>query len=264
MCEAKVSCIHVVKPSPIDVIKEQFLSGSNGYKEALRKAKMVSENALGHILDVIAREIGVDEVEVDLKIVSGVLSKSIMTYAESIKADIVIIGTDSGSRFSRTSHTNLALNMIKLEKANVLLVPSDFKMERIDQIGGFINFEMDDINFIDRLIRLANSTEGDVKLINVVQKDQSLEKAEKLLHRFKRILAAEVKERKISFAIESDSLPNVVNGLKLKHNIDLMIIRAYKRHWDIYNSSSSFADTVIKNIRCPLLVLKNNRIVIKE
>jgi len=263
LCNAKVSCIHVVSPSPIDIIKEQFISGTKGYNEALRKAKMQSEGLLSHIIDIIASELGIGEIDVDLKIVSGQLSKSIMSEAESSKADIVIIGSDAGSRFSRTPHTNLAINMIKLEKANVLLVPKGFRMERIEQIGAFINFEMDDLRFIHRLIKLAKSTEEEVKLIYVTQKGELTEQVHQLKHNFQRILKSELSENKISVNLETDNLPNVVNGLKTKHNIDLMVIRAYKRHWDIYNSSTSFADSVIKNIKCPLLVLKQDRINIK-
>ena len=259
MYDAKVSCIHVVKDSPIDVIKKTLNRGSARYNHALKEAKEESQNLLSHIIDIIAKELGVGEVDIDLKIVTGTLSKSIMTHAEKIDADMVIIGTESGSRFSRTPHTNLALNMIELEKANVLLIPSGFKMERIEQIGAFVNFDVEEVDFIHKMIKHAKKTENGVKFIHVIESRGSLEKAKELQRSFERLFAKEIRHDGVQFELEMGELPDVVNKLKSKHGIDLMVIRAYKRHWDMYTSSSSFADKVIKNIKSPLMVWKTTR-----
>ena len=259
MYDAKVSCIHVVKPSPLDIIKETFHIGSAKYGEALIQAKKESQNLLGHIIDVIAKELGVGEVNVDLKIVNGTLSKCIMDHAEKIKADVVIIGTEPGSRFSRTAHTNLAINMIASEKANVLLIPSEFHMERIEQLGAFVNFEVEEVDFIHKMINHAKKTEKGVKLIHVIEPGESIEKAKELLQSFERLFAKEMRQDGIKFELELGSLQQVVNDLKAKHGIDLMVIRAYKRHWDMYTSSTSFSDKVIKNMKSPLMIWKNTR-----
>lgn len=259
MYDAKVSCIHVVKDSPIDVIKETLHIGSAKYGDAIKEAKQESQNLLSHIIDVIAKELGVGEVDVDLRIVSGPLSQSIMNHAEKIDADVVIIGTESGSRFSRTAHTNLALNMIELEKANVLLIPSGYRLERIEQFGGFINFEIEEVDFIHKMINHAKKTDNGVKFIHVVEPRGNLERAKGLLKSFEQLFAEEMAEYGVKFIIETGELSDVVNGLEEKHGIDLMIIRAYKRHWDMYTSSSTFADTVIQSIKSPLMVWKTTR-----
>lgn len=257
MYDAKVSCIHVIKPSPLDVIKETFLFGSDQYGEAFKNAKKESENLLSHIIDVIGRELGIGEVDVDLKIVSGNLSKSIITHAEEIEADLVIIGTETGSRFSKTPHTNLALNIIKLQKMNVLLIPDNFRLERLDQIGAFINFEVGDIHFIDRLCKFSKRTENGPKLIHIVENKADLVKANELLLSFKRLLEEEIKKFNIKFIVEVGDVASVVNALKEKHGIDLVMIRAYHRHWEAY-TAVEFSNTIIKNIKSPLMVLKSN------
>ena len=259
MYNAKVSCIHVVNPSPIDIIKETFQIGSAKYGSALKVAKEESQSILSHIIDVIAAELGVGEVDVDLKIVTGNLSLSIMSHAEDIEADMVIIGTEVGSRFAKTPHTNLALNMIKLEKANVLLVPSGFKLERIEQLGAFVNFEVEEIDFIQKMIKHARNTENGVKLIHVVDKDNNMDKATELKKSFERLLYKEKNLNLVEFIIEKGSVKNMVNTLKTIHNIDLMVIRAYNRHWGMYSSSSEFSDEVIRNIKSPLMVWKTTR-----
>ncbi|MFT4536653.1 MAG: nucleotide-binding universal stress UspA family protein [Saprospiraceae bacterium] len=259
MYDAKVSCIHVVKPSPLDIIKETFHIGSAKYGEALIHAKEESQNLLGHIIDVIAKELGVGEVNVDLKIVNGALSKCIMDHAEKIKADVVIIGTEPGSRFSRTAHTNLAINMIASEKANVLLIPSEFKMERIEQLGAFVNFEVEEVDFIHKMINHAKKTENGIKLIHVIEHGESVEKAKVMQESFERLFAKEIRQDGVKFELELGALHQVVNDLKAKHGIDLMVIRAYKRHWDMYTSSTSFSDKVIRNIKSPLMIWKNTR-----
>ena len=259
MYDAKVSCIHVVKPSPIDIIKETLHIGSAKYGEALKQAKEESQNLLGHIIDVIAKELGVGEVDVDLKIVNGKLSQCIMDHAEKIVADIVIIGTEPGSRFSKTAHTNLAIDMIESEKANVLLIPSGFKMERIEQLGAFVNFEVEEVDFIHKMIKHAKKTENGVKLIHVIEPGESIEKAKELLRSFERLFAKEMRQDDVKFLLELGTLPQVVNELKTNYGIDLMVIRAYKRHWDMYTSSSSFSDKVIKNIKSPLMIWKTTR-----
>lgn len=269
MFDAKVSCIHVIKPSPIDIIRETFQTGSEGYNKALKEAREESQNLLGHIIDVIGQELGVGELEVDLKIVSGPLHKSILNYAELIKADLVVIGTVPGSRFLQDQHTSLALKMIEMGKTNVLLIPTGFKLERIEQIGAFVNFEVDDIQFIYRLINLASKTEYGVKCINVAANDKEAEKIDHLLNSFERLFSEAIKSEKISFDVEKGELPVVINSIKDRYNIDLMVIRAHRRHWDIYSSYTSFSDKVIKNIKSPLLVWRNvdeivNKIVIKE
>jgi len=268
MFDAKVNCIHVVKPSPIDIVKETFQIGSAKYGEALKNAKEESQNLLGHIIDVIAQDLGIGEVDVDLKIVSGPLQKSIVNYAESIDADLVVIGTEPGSKFLKTPHTNLALNLIDKSKTNVLMIPSDFRMERIDQLGAFINFEVDEIQFIYKLMHLAKRTENSVKCIKVVENKAEAIKAEHLLRSFERLFSGEMGSHHVSFEIVIDPLPIVVNTVKEVHNIDMMVIQAHKRHWDLYASSTSFSDRVIKNIKCPLLVWKRaddvKKIVIKE
>ena len=259
MYDAEVSCIHVVKPSPIDIIKETLQIGSAKYGDALKNAIEESQEILTHIIDVIGRELGVGEVDINLKIVSGNLSNCIMDHAEQINADMVIIGTESGSRFSRTPHTNLALNMIKLEKANVLLVPSGFRMERIEAYGAFINFESEEIDFINKLIKHARNTDKGVKLIHVLEGGKGLDKAKEYLRSFERLFAQEKAKGEIEFIIETGNVKEVVNSLNQKHGIDLMVIRAYRRHWGLYTSSSEFSDEVIRNIKTPLMVWKTSR-----
>jgi len=265
MYDAKVSCIHVVKPSPIDIIKETFKIGSAKYGDAIKEAKEESENLLGHIIDVIAQELGVGEVDVDLNIVSGNTSNSIMSYADEIDADLVIIGTEPGSRFSRTPHTNLALNMIELQKSNVLLIPSGFRMEQIDQIGAFINFDIQEIDFIKKLIKHSKKTDNGLKLIHVIEEKDNIERAKQQLKIFKGLFSKEVDADKVEFILELGSLPQIVNGLKEKHNIDLMTINAYKRHWDMYSSANAFPEKVIKNIKSPLMIWNDpkNKVSIK-
>lgn len=268
MFDATVSCIHVVKPSPIDIIKETLQIGSAKYGEALKSAKEESQSLLGHIIDIIAQDLGVGEVEVDLKIVSGPLHKSIINYAESIDADLVIIGTEPGSKFLQTPSTNLALDLIDKGKTNVLMIPSDFRMERIEQIGAFINFEVDEIQFIYKLMHLAKKTENSVKCIKVVDSKSEAIKAEHLLRSFERLFSGEIGAHQVRFEVVIGPLPTIVNNVKRDHNIDMMVIQAHRRHWDLYSSFSSFSDRVIKNIKCPLLVWKRNedvkKIVIKE
>lgn len=266
MYDAKVSCIHLVKPSQIDLLKESFLLGKAKYGEVLKKAKTESEGLLNHLIEVIGMELGIRELEVDLKIVSGNLSKSIMNYADEIDADLVVISTLVGSKFSRTTHTNLALNMIKLEKANVLLVPSDFRLERIERIGAFINFEGEDIGFIQHLLNMSKRTELGIKLIHVVGNPKDLEKAKELKRSFEKTMIEEIKEKKISFHLEMGPIRQVVSKLDSTYKIDLMTIRAYKRHWNNLKPSSAFTDTIIEGIKTPLLVWKSNqneKIVIK-
>ncbi len=258
MYDAKVSCIHVMQSSPIDIIKENFLIDSDQYKKAVQNAKMESESLLSHIIDVIASEIGVGEVDVDLKIVSGVLSKSILNHADHLDADLVIIGTEPATRLSRTPHTNLALNMIKLEERNVLLIPAGFKMERIEQIGAFITFGIEDLEFVQQLIKFSKRTEQNLKLIHVLKDGQSLDTAKYNKSQFEKILAKEIKDKEVEITLEIGKVEEIVNSLKQKHNIDLMVMRAYQKHWSIYSSPSTFADKVIKNIKTPLLVRKPN------
>ena len=268
MFDANVSCIHVVKPSPIDIIKETFQIGSAKYGEALKNAKEESQNLLGHIIDVIAQDLGIGEVEVDLKIVSGQLNDSILEYAAKTKSDLVVIGTESGSRFLQTPHTNLALNLIDIGNTNVLMIPSDFRMERIEQIGAFINFEVDEIPFIYKLVQLAKKTENGVKCIKVVENRSEAILAENLLKSFERLFSGEVGSHQVKFEVVIGALPLIVNSVKEVHNIDLMVIKAHKRHWDMFSSSASFSDRIIKNIKCPLLVWKSTdevkKIIIKE
>jgi len=254
--DAKVSCIHVVNPSPIDVIKETFHIGSAKYGEALRQAIEESENLLYHIVDIIARELGVGEVDIDLKIVTGTLSDSIMNRAVELDADLVVIGTESGSKFSRTPHTNLALNMIKHEKANVLLVPSGFKLERIEQIGAFIDYNENDIDFIKSMIKHAKKTENAAKLIHVIESEKNVEKAKHWQKEFETLFSNDIQQNNVAFYLEIGKVDTIVNSLKNKFGIDMMVIRAYHRHWSIFSSSSSFSEKVITNIKSPLMVCK--------
>ena len=255
--DATVSCIHVVKNSPLDFVKKSFNVGSKNYVDGLKLAKEKSETLLENIIDEITKELGVGEVEIDLNIVDGSLTKSIMDYAAKIDADLVVIGTDLGSRFSRTEHTNLALNMIISEKANVLLIPSDFKMERIEQYGAFINFEIEEISFINQMIKHAKHTQNCLKLIHVIKPKDNIVSKKQLKQSFEKLFSSEISKNLIQFEFASGKLPDIVNKLKTEHNIDLMFIRAYKSHWDIHSSSSSFSRNAIKNIKNPLLVLKN-------
>lgn len=268
MFDASVSCIHVVKPSPIDVVKETLQIGSAKYGEALKKAKEESQNLLGHIIDIIAQDLGVGEVEVDLKIVSGPPLDSILTYAEIIEADLIVVGTESKSRFLQTPHLHLALELINRGNHNVLMIPSDFRMERIEQIGAFINFEVDEIQFIYKLMQLAKKTENSIKCIKVVESTSEAINAESLLKSFERLFSREIGSHQVSFEVIIGAIPSVVNSLKEANNIDLMVIKAHKRHWDMFSASASFSDRIIKNIKCPLLVWKSDeevkKIVIKE
>lgn len=264
MFGAKVSCIHVIKPSPIDLIRETFQIGSDKYGTALKAAKEESQNLLGHIIDVISQELGIGEIDVDLKIVNGSLTKSITEYADTIHADLVVIGTEPGAKFIQSQHTNLALSLIDTGRTNVLLIPSGFKMERIEQIGAFINFDVNDIQFIYKLINLADKTEHGLKCINVAADKHEAEKMNKLLHSFERLFADAVRSKKIIFEVAIGELPSVVNSLKENYNLDLMVIRVDNRHWDLYAAFSSFSDRVIKNIRSPLLVWKKEDVVEKK
>jgi nucleotide-binding universal stress UspA family protein len=54
-------------------------------------------------------------------------------------------------------------------------------------------------------------------------------------------------------------IQTVVNSVKEKHNIDMMVIKAHRRHWELYSSTPSFSDQVIKNIKSPLLVWKSSK-----
>lgn len=265
MFDAKVSCIHVIKPSPIDLIKETFKSGSIKYTQAIKNAKTESKQLLSRTIEMITTELGIGEVDIDLKIVSGNLSKSIISYSEEIGADLLIISTEPGTRFSKTPHTNLALNLIASQKNNVLLIPSGFRMERIDQIGAFVNYLGDDVEFINKLIKLSRKTEKGVKLIHAIQDSKKIEKAKYLQDHFEKLFSDELKEDKVTFHCEIGDLRHIVNALQLKHNIDLMIIRAYNRHWDLYTSFPDFSEKVMKNIKIPLWVLKNTnkKILIK-
>lgn len=257
--DAKVSCMHVVNDSPIDIIRESLNRGSLKYGEAIQEAMDESQTLLTHIVDVIAKELGVGEVEVDLNIVSGTLSKCIMTHADKIDADIVIIGTEPGSRFSRTPHTNLALNLIELEVANVLLIPSGYTLERIEQFGAFIDLEVEDVDFVHKMIRHAKSTDNPIKFIHVIESNENMEKAKAHQKSFEKIFDLEIKNGKVEFLLEVGPLPHIVNTLKPKYGVDLMVVRAYRRHWDIYSLSTAFADNVIKNIKCPLMIWKTSR-----
>ena len=258
MFEAEMCCMHVLKPSPIDLVKETFLIGSDHYENALKEAKEESQNLLGHIIDIIGQELGVGELNVDLKIVSGPIGKSINEFAKKMNADLVVLGADSGTKFLNSQQTTLALSMIEEGDTNILLIPSGYKMDRIDQIGGFINFEAEDVQFIYKLINLFEQTEFGVRLIHVATNENEAENVDPALRRFEKLFSEPIKSGNICFDVEIGPLTKVLNSLNDNHDIDLMVIRKNRRHWNVFTSVSSFSDKVIRNIKIPLLVWKSS------
>jgi len=138
----------------------------------------------------------------------------------------------------------------------VLLVPSGFKLERIEQIGAFIDYNENDIDFIKSMIKHAKKTENAAKLIHVIESEKNVEKAKHWQKEFETLFSNDIQQNNVAFYLEIGKVDTIVNSLKNKFGIDMMVIRTYHRHWSIFSSSSSFSEKVITNIKSPLMVCK--------
>ncbi|QBA64525.1 universal stress protein [Muriicola soli] len=188
-------------------------------------------------------------------------STGILEKAESLNADLILVGTKGSSLIKDIFLGSTATNLIKYSYVPVLAIPLEYESKPIRKIIYATAFEEADILAIRKLVGLAEPFGAEIKLIHVSTEDEYAGKDQ--MEWFREMLESKVEYDKINFDLRfSDDVFNTLfNYFKEE---DASIIAMLEREGPGFFKGLWHKDTVSRmklQIDRPLLSYHKNNLM---
>ena len=263
---AKVKCIHVSRPRPVDIIEDknsmdQSLNDDLGLPFNIEDLLEEDLVALRHLIDNVKVRIGAKNFPIESGVVSGFPVSGILTEAESWNASLIIAGMHKNP--FEQGKSSIVSSLVDQAKVSVIIVPSSYINRNLDKISVFVNFQFDELTLILDILEFVKLNELELIATHIIDDNTDLLLTKSRLTSYHRLFKKEIKSGIISFQIRTKVISEVLPSLSDEDGVDLVIMRSQKRHWKLFNFYAKESDQALKSIKVPLMVWKND-IPVKE
>ena len=220
--QAKIVLLHVYTPGEF----EPFVPIS--MQEALMNAKQ--DLALKHFAKVeeeLSREF-LQKVDLDVRVEVGAVAEQILWTSKEIHADLIVLGRRDGQQLLQRFLGNTATHIIQLAPCPVLIVPESVEFQGFNRIAYGTNFESEDIEAINHVLKIASQHQAKVFCVHVQQKGDS-ENA------FKQSILQEAYQHDLTMhklyfdTLGHKSISEGLNEYLEENDIDLLVMLTHRR-----------------------------------
>lgn len=202
-------------------------------EELLNATDKAAENKMAQFKEDLAARYAnsnPDMVRVNSMIRMGLIGDEILSVAQSVKADYIVLGIRHHKGLERIISGNTTMHVINKSEVPVITVPENYKTTGVRSIGYATDLTFNDNEIISKLLALAKTLGATVKCFHV--HDSKLEIENSIIADFIEQYRAEANAGLITFQLV-DNL-NTIDGIDYfvkEHNIDLLCVMRQKHYW---------------------------------
>ncbi len=205
----------------------------------------------------VAKEYAMQDVSMKFLFEEGELQHVIRNIVRKEHIDMITMGTNGASGFSKKFWGTNTVNTIQAMEVPILSVPQAAKFHHIHTIGITTMFKHEDKIVLGEMLKEAEFYNGQVKCLHVLEyggnMDTKIRDAKRHIKEWKDYFNS---DRLEFVVVESDSVKKTVIEFTNREHIDILVI--VKRKISFFESIfyPSLTDNLAKMINIPLLVVK--------
>lgn len=264
MLDAAVECLHISRPLssrilydnegiPVELYGEYILDDTDSVDKMvdddLAKLKIMVSNVLGRMK--------VNDHPLTINVIPDFAASGILTQANKINADLIIVGAHVDYRKKDNAVSNLSKKIIDESTQSVIVVPTWYGTRNLDHICMFINFEFGELEMIKDLIDVVRWNGLHLTFVHMLDDHERVIEADSKLDVYRRIFLDFEEDPLIKFKLVSGELSDVIDDLSDDMDVDLIGLKLKKKAWKLFNMENSIEDKIMDHIKVPLYVWKN-------
>ncbi len=255
--KAQVTMFHVYYLPSIDAV---LLNDTSIHNLSINEQLLnIQKNAEIKMNDLISNlnDRNYDHTHISYEFAKGFADDEILSFADSFKPDLIIMGNSSRKGRSRKLYGSITSEVVENVKIPVIVIPDNSQRQtpsNIQKVAYVSNFDQSDIRAVHKLLYLVSPFNVTVDLVHLsdANDDENLN----------------LEKNKLQKIINNEFLGTTINlqlitgkdvMIKLQeflefNSIDLMSIQAQKRNFFSRLFRSSLSDKLMLNTSIPFLV----------
>lgn len=114
------------------------------------------------------------QVDLSFMIRVGSAADQILRVSEELSAELVVLGRKKGNPMAQQFWGNTATRIVQLISSPLLIVPQSAQYKGLKTIAYATNFESEDVQAIERVLKLANRHQATVHCVHIQKKQQEV------------------------------------------------------------------------------------------
>ena len=265
MLNANVRCLHVYRPEMYRLVYDDhglLMDNFDDIDEDLDSNSLLDSDKLVEadkeqlvkIVETVKSRMSLEDKKVIVNVRSDFAVSGILSEAEEFDADLIILGGYVGYRMKNMTIGNLAKSIIDKAAQSVIVVPSSIGNRNLDHICMFINFEFEELSMIQDMMDVARNNDTRLSFVHILDKDERVVAADEKLKVYKRLFLNNNSDNLTSFILKSGKFDNIISELTDEMDVDLIGLKAKKKHWNLFGFQKSFDNKVLNRINVPLYI----------
>lgn len=178
---------------------------------------------------------------------------AILSKAEDIEADMIIVGTKGESSFKRILYGNVTSQLLLESEIPVLTVPANSKKPYLDRFIFTSDFRDDDLSSLNRTIKFAKNFDAEIHVVHV-STSNSIQSQSKF-RGFCELVSEEIEYPKIEYKrLISKNFTQGVSSYLDEEPTSLVVITRYKKKYLRTMIWASSTQELTYHTRVPMLV----------
>lgn len=249
---AKIVLLNSYHAYPIDndpslLIKE--------FKEEIKILKQVSEVKLRALWEEIK---STTSCKCKFVSVSGLAKDVIVSYANDIKPDLLVIGTEDFSQFERILFGTITGKVIKDVDCSILVIPEEVKFKFPKKIAFAMDYHDSDLNEIQFVEKLAKKFNSETHIIHVVTELEDVGFEVNYFTKSKNEIKKSIPKNKTIFKliINGENIIDELEDYVKEEEIDILAVAKTKKTFMEYLFSEDVTQKLFYRTKMPLLIFE--------
>lgn len=198
-----------------------------------------------------------EEISFHYRVDDQFASEAIPEVAKEESIDVVVMGMKHGNHSFESIFGNTTLDLLHSIECSVLVVPEGFRTAQINRLGCTTDFKFKDIALLQMLRELGKHLHKSTRIhcLHVFEKEEEESRVKKDMEVLYSVFSGR-KGTGIEFEITSGELIKTIESFALRHELDLLVMNSHQRNFMEKIWLKSTSREVAKEIKIPLLVLK--------
>ena len=220
--------------------------------------KQVESNAqrLLHLTQQVKSNFPRISLDFETDVIVGHVATTVIDYAEAWGADLIIVGMHNDP--NKINYAPISSEIIEKSSCSVLVFPKLYAEQNLDKISVFIDFKLAEITMILDIVESAKSQGTEVTFVHILEAGKDSHEVKNKLNIYHRIFAMEVDKGIVSFQIKTSKMNDVIAKMTVEEGMDLFVVRSQKRYWNMLQFTPEYALEILKVIKVPLMIWKQN------
>lgn len=199
------------------------------YQSAIDEAQEETENQLQELANKLLGPEGDANVPYQLASKLGFAVETILSYAEEIQADLILMGTQGVNGLADVILGSITSSVVERAELPVMAIPEGYEFKELKNLVFATNYDTSDLAALKHLVKIATAFNATIHVVHVNSSGNEVEQQQS--SSFKNVIQQEVGYDPLTFEVmEADDVASGIESYSKTHQVDAIALVKRKRN----------------------------------